>query len=108
MDKTTQDKKNKQKALVKQWMFVQEFLKANSTRTAAHKNMLMKYLHNYFQFSENEFYPIYVESDIRFKHPKHGPIIYPGLIVRTGAHSTRCYQVALFEKDNANICDLHD
>ena len=91
-----------------QWMFVQEFLKCNSARTTEHKRMLLKFIRRYFTYSENEFYPIYVESNIRFKHKRHGEVFYPGLIVRTDAHSTRGYQVALFEEDNANICDLHD
>ena len=91
-----------------EWITVQNFLKSNRSRISAHKTMLLSYLRNHFKYSPNNYYPIFVESDVKFKHKTHGDVLYKGLVLRTDAFSTRGFQVALFEDENSKICDFHD
>ena len=70
--------------------------------------MLLNFLDTHFKFLENNCYPIFVKSDVKYKHKTHGEVLYPGLVIRTDAHSTQEFQVALFEDNKDHICDFHD
>ena len=89
------------------WLPATTFLTGNKQRIAQHKNMLLNYLHKYFESHTNKCYPIFVESTVKFRK-KSVETEYPGLILQTDSNSNRGYRVALFEIDNDEICDLHD
>jgi len=91
-----------------QWVSVHDFLKKNTSRIRTHKEMLLNFLKSHFRFNSNKCYPLFVLSDIKFKHKKHGDVLYQGLVIRTDAYSEKGYQVALFEDNNPTICDFHD
>ena len=95
------------------WVTLPVFLAGNVDKVYTHKNMLYEFLNRHFQSRANDFYPIFVQSDIKLATPrdKQTPIkIYPGLIIGTDANSKKGYRVALYETDigQENICDLHD
>ena len=95
------------------WVTLPVFLAGNVDKVYTHKNMLYEFLNRHFQSRANNFYPIFVQSDIKLATPrdKQTPIkIYPGLIIGTDANSKKGYRVALYETDigQENICDLHD
>ena len=93
---------------IEQWVTVQDFLNKNKTRIQPHREMLLRFLKTHFRFRENDYYPLFVQSDVKFKHKQHGDVLYPGLIIRTDAYSDQAYQVALYDESNPTVCDFHD
>ena len=95
------------------WIPAPTFLKGNKDRVFAHKNMFAEFLNKHFQYKENTFYPIFVQTDVKISTPKDkkNPVkFFPGFIVGTDANAAKGYYTALYETDQGkeDVCDLHD
>ena len=95
------------------WTTLDVFLHENKEHVFKHKNMLFSFTNKHFAYRENEFYPIFVQTDVRLKTPndKKNPIkIFPGMIIGTDSNSSKGYFTALYENTSGqeNVCDLHD
>jgi hypothetical protein len=80
------------------WVALDVFLKGNKERVFAHKNMLFEYTNKHYQYRENQFYPIFVQSDVRLNttDKKQPTKVFPGVIIGTDSNSALGYFTALY------------
>jgi hypothetical protein len=103
---------NSRNVITNDWITLPVFLTGAKTRIFAHKKMLDEFLHKHFQYRQNIYYPIFIQTEVKVKtNDKKNPIkLYPGIIIGTDANSNKGYFTALYEtgEGQENVCDLHD
>ena len=73
--------------------------------------MLNNFLDNHFLHRINKHHSVFMRSDIRLNDRRSARIsskTYPGIIISYDAKHSTPFGTALFEKENAFACDIHD